>query len=168
MQRGVGYLKATVASKGGLKQCDCDAAVADVMPSSDLVLSNEGLCGVVHGLQAADLHIRCVITQLAEHLHRSNMYTPDSVIRGDEEVLANATTRQKVVNAHPVAVNLHTPSMDTPTYTKWQQTCVHPVWLEVHDCKVDDNEEHYRLAHIITQSSPRTNEWQDTSIVCVF
>ena len=76
MQRGVGYLKATVASKGGLKQCDCDAAVADVMPSSDLVLSNEGLCGVVHGLQAAHLHIRRVITQLAVHLHTPHMYMP--------------------------------------------------------------------------------------------
>ena len=82
MQRKMGYLEATVASKGGLEQCDCNAAVADVVPSSDLVICNEALRCVVHGLQAADLHIRRVITQLAVHLHTPNMYMPNTFDQG--------------------------------------------------------------------------------------
>ena len=69
LQQGVQqHLDAAVASKGRLQQCDCNAAVTDVMPSRYHIVSNEPLCGLIHALQAADIHIRCVIAQLTIHL----------------------------------------------------------------------------------------------------
>ncbi len=62
------YLNAAVASKGRFKQCDCNAAITDIMPSRDLIISNQALGSVVHGLQAAHIHVRRVIAQLAVHL----------------------------------------------------------------------------------------------------
>lgn len=62
-------LNATVACKGSFQESHSNATVADVMPSGNPVFSNEALRGLIHGLQAADIYIRAVVTQLAVHLH---------------------------------------------------------------------------------------------------